>query len=320
MTSSHILGLDLGGTRLKAIALTCEGQELAREVAATDGENWLSVIRNVLSAFKSRLGDPVGIGIAAPGLPAADGRSIAFMPERLPGIEGLDWTAWLGSPKPVPVLNDAHAALLGEVAHGAALGVHNAVLITLGTGVGGAILCDGRLMRGSIGRAGHLGHMSLNFEGEPSIVGTPGAIEVLIGDYTVSRRSGGRFRTTRELVTAFNNGDLHAAQTWSKSIRALACAITSLINIVDPEIIILSGGITHAGDALLAPLRAELNRIEWRPGGHSVPIALSTLGDWAGAIGAACASINTPPYVIPRHRPESDRLHPNTNALPSHDK
>jgi glucokinase len=95
------------------------------------------------------------------------------MQGRLNGLQGFVWTDFLDSPRPVVVLNDAHAALLGEVWKGAARGYNNVILLTLGTGVGGALLIDGRLAQGNIGRAGHLGHVSLNSDGAPDIAGTP---------------------------------------------------------------------------------------------------------------------------------------------------
>ena len=146
------------------------------------------------------------------------------------------------------------------------------MLLTLGTGVGGAILANGRLIRGAIGRAGHLGHISLDVHGPVSILRTPGAIEELIGECSLERRTGGRFDTTRALLAAASTGDAAAADVWSRSIRALACAIVSYINVLDPEVVILGGGITEAGDLLWHPLERELEQVEWRPEGHRVPI------------------------------------------------
>src|SRR6185295_9391208 len=157
---------------------------------------------------------PCHIGVASPGLAAKDGKSIAYMRGRLDGIEGFIWTDFLNSPKPVFVLNDAHAALLGEVWQGAAKGYSNVVLLTLGTGVGGAVLADGRLLKGQIGRAGHVGHISVNSDGAPDIVGIPGSLEEMIGNYNISARSRGRFNSTRELVEAHRKGDPEATLIW----------------------------------------------------------------------------------------------------------
>jgi glucokinase len=187
----------------------------------------------------------------------------------------------------VPVRNDAHASLLGEVWIGAARGMRDVILLTLGTGVGGAVICDGHLLRGHLGRAGHLGHISLDIHGAPGICRTPGALEDWIGNHNIRERTGGRFATTHELVAAYRTGDPTASEAWLKSIRALACAIASFVNILDPETVLIGGGIAQAGDALFSPLAAELAGVEWRPGGHAVKVLPAALGEWAGAIGAA---------------------------------
>ncbi|MCS7338170.1 MAG: ROK family protein, partial [Verrucomicrobiae bacterium] len=215
------------------------------------------------------------------------GRGIEFQPGKLPGLERLDWTDVLDWPTPVPVLNDAHAALLGEAWQGAAAGCRHAILLTLGTGVGGAVLADGRLLTGAIGRAGHLGHVSIQDTPDRSIFGTPGSLEAAIGNYTVGARSGGRFATTEALVEAYAQGDSHAAAVWLASVRALARAITSFINIFDPEVVIIGGGIARSGPLLFEPLNRFLDEMEWRPGGHRVRILPAALGEWAGVYGAA---------------------------------
>jgi glucokinase len=209
------------------------------------------------------------------------------MPSRLRGLEGLDWTELLGVDRTVPVLNDAHAALLGECWIGAARGLQNAVMLTLGTGVGGAAIVDGKLLRGHVGRAGHLGHICLNPYGTPDITGTPGSLEDAIGNCTIQLRSHGAFKSTHDLVAAYLAGDSLATAIWLKSVRELACAIISFINILDPEAIIIGGGIARSGDALFKPLQRYVDEMEWRPTGHSTRILPAQLGEFAGAYGAA---------------------------------
>jgi glucokinase len=207
------------------------------------------------------------------------------MQGRLVELQGYDWNRCLRARSGrVPVLNDAHAALLAELWQGAARGFRNAILLTLGTGVGGAAVVDGRLLRGHLGRAGHLGHISLDPRGRRDIVNTPGSLEEAIGDCTIERRSNGRFRSTAELVAA---DDDEARRIWADAIRALACGIASLVNVLDPEIVIVGGGMIAAGEKLFAPLRKELDEVEWRPHGRAVKIVPATLGEFAGAIGAA---------------------------------
>jgi glucokinase len=209
------------------------------------------------------------------------------MPERLQGLEGLIWSEYLKTPFAIPVLNDAHAALLGEVWIGAARGFQDVILLTLGTGVGGAAMVDGRLLRGHIGRAGHLGHMSLDPNGPPDCTGTPGALELAIGNCTIEQRSGGRFKTTHDLVDAHEAGDKNATAVWLTSVKALAAAICSFVNILDPEAAIIGGGIARADDLLFKPLSEFLDTMEWQPGGQRVKLLPAQLGEFAGAAGAA---------------------------------
>jgi glucokinase len=238
---------------------------------------------------------PSWIGVAAPGLAARDQRSIRHMPGRLAGLEGANWRKVLNVRHPVPVLNDAHAALLGEVWRGAARGKENVVLLTLGTGVGGAAMVDGRLLRGHLGRAGHLGHISLDPAGTPDIVRTPGSLEEAIGECSLHTRTRGRFASTEDLVAASCRNQPRALALWLKSVQALAAGMVSLINVLDPEVIVIGGGISKAGPSLFKPLNQFLGRFEWRPGGARVRVVPARLSDRAGAFGAAWNAIHHNP-------------------------
>jgi len=268
MTTPYAIGVDLGGTNIKIAAVSHDGDVLEYQTAETaddaEGGAWANTIRKKIDEIQTSRGFPAShIGVASPGLAARDGLSIANMQGRLQGLQGLIWTDLLKTTRPIPVLNDAHAALLGEVWKGAAQGFSEVVLLTLGTGVGGAVLSAGRLLKGHLGRAGHLGHISLNPDGGPDIVGTPGSLEEMIGNYNLAIRS----------------------------IHQLAAGITSIINSFDPEVVILGGGISRAGAALFEPLAKEMDRIEWRPLGTKVQIIPAALGDLAGPLGAVYNSL-----------------------------
>src|ERR1051325_2080009 len=285
------IGIDLGGSSVKAVAVTPEGKLLAERNVSFDLHeqlNWARRIQEIIQEMESQQGNPASaIGISAPGLAAADARSIARMPGRLQGLEGLSWTDFLHSPQPIPVLNDAHAALLGEAWLGAARGFKNVLMLTLGRGVGGAAMVDGRLLKGAIGRAGHFGHMSLDIEGPRDVCGMPGSLEVMIGNCTIAQRTNDRFKTTHELVAAHERGDAFATGAWLKSVRALGCAISSLINVLDPEAVIVGGGIARSGAALFKPLEHFVRDTEWNVGATPVKIIPAQLGEFAGACGAA---------------------------------
>ena len=290
-----LAGLDIGGTQIKAVAFDETGRRLASALTpgeALCGSTWLQSVRDALTMLEMETGTRIErVGVAAPGRAAPDGRSICEMPGRLAGLTGLDWTEFLERAHPVPVLNDAQAALLGEVWCGAAMGLRDCFMLTLGTGVGGAILSGGRLLTGHAGRAGHLGHISLDPEGPPGIVSTPGSLEDAVGNHTVAQRSGGRWQMTRDLLAAMESGDPEAAAVWHRSIRALAAGIASLINVLDPAAVILGGGIMAAGAQLLDPLNAALDEMEWKLDGKSVPILPAKLGETAGACGAAARAL-----------------------------
>jgi glucokinase len=291
---SYSIGVDLGGTNIKIVVISNDGdvlEYLTSDTADSEG-SWARTIKQHIDLIQKQRGQsPSHIGLAAPGLAAKDGRSIAYMQGRLEGLQGLVWQDVLESPAPVVVINDAHAALLGEVWRGAAKGYRNVILLTLGTGVGGAVLVEGRLIKGQIGRAGHLGHVTVNSDGALDIVNTPGSLEQMIGNYNLGERSGGRFTSTRLLVEAHLRGDSEATTIWLRSTLHLAAAIASFINAFDPEIVIIGGGIAQAGPALFDPLRKELDRFEWRPLGHTVRVIPAALGEKAGAIGAAYYAI-----------------------------
>lgn len=298
MESKAIIGIDLGGTEIKSVAVTYPGGDtLERETLPTcDGEfadergtpKFQRQMAALVRAHEEKLGSPVAmIGISAPGLVTPAGDAIGFMPGRMVGLEGLVWKEGLERAHPVPVLNDAQAALMGEIWLGAACGLEDVVMLTLGTGVGGAIVSGGRLLTGRFRRAGHLGHMTVDYRGEPDLCHTPGSIEDAIGEVTLAKRSGGSFTSTSELVAAYARGDALATRVWMDSLRALAAAVVSIANAVDPEVVVLGGGITAAGEHLFGPLGPLVEAREWRPGDACLEIRRAELGTWAGAYGAA---------------------------------
>ncbi len=289
------LGIDLGGTRIKAALVDrADGRLLHQALRPTEDGVWedglprfVGHVADLIAELEAAAGrQALPVGLAAPGLAAPNGRCITWMPGRMHGLEGLDWSDQLG--RPVKVVNDAQAALLAEVAYGAAHGCRDVFLLTLGTGVGGAVWSGGRLLTGATGRGGHLGHISLDWQGPCDVFHTPGSLESLIGNQSLPARSAGRFASTLDLLAAVRAGDPAAPSLWRASVCALAAGLASLINVLDPEKILLGGGIAEsAGDDLLQPLQEELDRCEWRPDGRGVPVQRAVAGEWAGAQGAA---------------------------------
>jgi len=291
------IGIDLGGTNIKGVLLNAKGDVMHQAVQATqpgsarnngEGKYWKQIVSQMIMELKSKSARPVNaIGLAAPGLPNESNSAIRVMPERLNGLENLIWTDYLDE-KEVWVLNDAHAALIAEARFGAGQGMQNIVMLTWGTGVGGGILINGALFQGNYQMAGHLGHMVLDTDNEDSgIVGMPGTLENAIGDATISKRSFGRIRSTQDLVKAYRHGDSFATYLWLNTVRKLALGLCSLCNLLSPELIILAGGVTKAGDVLYKPLADFIDIYEWKNTGKKTPIKQARYGEMAGAVGAA---------------------------------
>jgi glucokinase len=285
-----IIGVDLGGTRIKTVALDPEGKLLYQMYTPTNdgnGEAWKYAVKNSIEELAAHLGvTNFIVGISAPGIPDDINSAIAYMPGRLEGLENFSWSSFLKHK--TWVLNDAVAALMAEATLGAARSKKNVVMLTLGTGVGGALLIDGRPYQGNFQKAGHIGHISLNCEHDMDITGMPGSLEDAIGNCTIEKRSHGKFKDTYSLLDAYRNGDHLARWVWLTSVRKLSIAIASVTNILSPECIVLGGGIMEAGNDLMEPLESFLSLYEWRAGGNKVSILKAQFNDMAGAIGAAC--------------------------------
>ncbi len=288
--NKNAIGIDLGGSRIKAAAIDETGKILNSYYHLTNDEldtNWKTGVAEAVLELrvKNEITDSV-IGISAPGLPNTNNSAIAFMPGRLQGLENFIWTDFLKSK--TFVLNDAISAMMAEARFGAAKNKKNVVMLTLGTGVGGAILIDGKPYQGAFNKAGHIGHMVIDSEGEPDIIGIPGSLEDAIGNCTIKKRSLGKYSDTQQLLEAYRNGDLFATEVWLKSVKKLAIGLAALTNILSPEMIILGGGITEAGKELFEPLEEFMTLYEWRTGGNKTEIVKAGFGDLAGAVGAAC--------------------------------
>lgn len=291
----YAIGIDLGGTRIKGVLIDLQNGEQVHQLSVDthDGNaaHWKQEITEMVSALRDLSFDEIkGIGLAAPGIASADNQMIINMPGRMQGLEGFNWQELLQ--QPVYVLNDAHAALVAEAHYGSALGYNHALMLTLGTGVGGGLWLNGRLFQGNANRAGHLGHMILDVHNpELDITNVPGSLEQAIGNATVPQRTFFKYNDTRELVEAYRQCEPIATRAWLEAVRQLAASLASLVNIFSPEIIVLGGGITQADDALFEPLRKFMDIYEWRPKGQSVPIKKASFTDLSGSIGAAVCSV-----------------------------
>jgi glucokinase len=295
MAQRLAIGIDLGGTNIKGLLMDEEGTRLevadhpTKDNGKDAGEAWKHAIRMMVQDLRDRSpGEVSAIGLAAPGIADERNERIACMPGRLQGLEQFHWSDFLDPDGlPVTVLNDAQAALMAESRFGAGKGYRHIVMLTLGTGVGGGILINGELYQGHFQRAGHVGHICLDGGGHRGITGMPGTLEEAIGNESLNRRSGGKYLSTHKLIEDYKYGDEFAAWLWLESVRNLALGIGSLINAFAPQVVILGGGISRAGDALFKPLEKFLDEVEWRPAGVTTPIKPAEFQKDAGAIGAA---------------------------------
>lgn len=296
-----VLGIDLGGTEIKFSLFSLPSMELLKSwkkltMDCGDAEaepEFARTIRDEVYGIKKHQNYCLQkIGLAAPGLPDKNNQFIEFMPGRLHGIEKLQWSGFFDLGIDVKVVNDGQAALLAEIWKGAAVGSKNAVMMSIGTGVGGAIFSDGRLLKGQIGRAGHLGHVSIDYRGKQDICNTPGSIEDAVGQATLYERSYNRFSDFHSLSVGLKSGDPAAQLIWENMLTSLAANVVSIINIIDPEVFILGGGIVRSNETLVSELQPWINKFEWRPANHSVPIVKASLGPDAGSYGAAYSAIN----------------------------
>jgi glucokinase len=282
------IGIDLGCTNIKAVVVDENGTvmfEERRETREPDDRHWKEMVSQLVGDFKKKAMISC-VGLCAPGLADSDNTCISVMPGRLPGLENFSWSDFIR--EKIFVLNDAHAALTAESYFGAAKGLKHAILLTLGTGVGGGILIDGKLYQGLSQMAGHFGHSTVESNSHAlDVTNMPGSIEDAIGNLTIAHRSHGKFSTTFQLIEAYRSGDPFATWLWLSSVRKLAIMIASAINILSPEVVIVGGGIAQANDSLMKPLQSFLDLYEWRPGGKKTDLRLAKFSDLAGAIGAA---------------------------------
>lgn len=307
------IGVDIGGTSVKLGLISEKGRILAKKVFQTPKnvgrEEMLSLlidhIKTLLSDARRRNVKVVGVGVGAPGPIDVEKGLVYFFPN-IPGWKNTPLKKILSSKLKLPVFvdNDANAMALGEAVYGAGRGVRNAIALTLGTGVGGGLVLDGKLFHGPYFSAAELGHIVINENGLPCGCGNRGCIETYVGNgyFTgmIRKRLANGERSiltqwikegqtlTPELAArAAKKGDKFAKKVWEETAGHLATALAGLVNLLNPERIILGGGIAQSGPLLFRPLVRELGKKAFPIAAHSVKVMPADLGVDAGLIGAA---------------------------------
>lgn len=315
----YIAGVDLGGTTINTGVVSVDGQRvLGLHTAPTQADRGPKyVVDKIIGMVRESMriaskdaglddGAILGVGIGSPGpLDRATGTVIE--------TPNLGWRNFplrdlianaLGLPAELD--NDANAATIGEWWVGAGEDVETLIGVTLGTGIGGGIVLGGKLYHGASDVAGEIGHMSIDSTGRKCKCGNYGCLEAYASGPAIAARAveglqtgeesllpdlveGELSRITAETVyEGIVAGDVFAREVMRDTAKFLGSGLANLINVLNPEMIVISGGVTRAGDHLLEPLRNEVRRRAFRHAFESCQIVTSALGTSAGVIGAAC--------------------------------
>jgi len=295
-----VLGLDIGGTKLAAGVVDESGGVHSFVVRPSRTDLGVDAVLADLFALGrdavERSGiewdeiDAVGVGCGGP-LDAE--RGIVLAPPHLPGWRDVPVKALAEREYDRPVLleNDATAAAEGEHRWGAGAGTRNMVYLTLSTGVGGGVVVDGRLYRGSSGNGGELGHVTVDWHGRLCKgCGRRGCLEAYVSGTSIAERAqeaGLSLGTAEDVSAAARADDAGAAAVWDETVDALACGVISIVNLFEPELVVIGGGVTRSGEFLIGPVREAVRAQAMRPAGDGVDVVLSAFGDRVGVVGAA---------------------------------
>jgi glucokinase len=308
---SRVIGLDAGGTKLLCGVVDDGGSVLHRSVHA-----WRpgAQLGDVLDCFREALGaagpaDAIGVGLPAT-MDLETGVAVGC--RHLP-IAGFGFRDWLAQETGVPVFvdNDATLALLAEAERGAARNASDALLITIGTGIGGGLMSDGRLVRGASGSAGEPGHMTIDADGPPCPGDCPGrgCLEAYVSgpalaamgyeyaakgpDYNLGRMLEEKGELTgADVVHAARAGDPGAFEAIVRMGERFGVGLASLLNLLDPDLVVVGGGLgSDAGPLLLEPAERVARSRALEPAASRTRFAVAELGEDAGMLGAAMLAL-----------------------------
>jgi glucokinase len=300
-THPSVVGLDVGGTFLKGACLDGNGRVLARlhePIGRASAEALLDQLNRAVRQLESEGGPVEAVGVGLPAIVEARTGRV----RRSPNLSILDGLA-VGQElcqktgRPAFAENDANAAAQGEAWLGAGRGAHVVFYVTLGTGVGGALVIEGRVFEGATGYAGEIGHVQIDPGGRPCGCGSWGCVETVAGSAGwVARAEEGRSRRPsslrgRELnpevsVTAAQAGDELALEVVDGTAHALGIGIAGALNLLNPDRVVIGGGVSAAGAFLLDRIVAEVKRRAFPDVVAASEFRLAELGGEAGAIGA----------------------------------
>jgi glucokinase len=305
-----VIGVDVGGTKLLAGAVDDELGVHHRALRSSRGADTAEVLATIESVVREAIeavdGEAIAVGLGIP-CTIDTRRGVAVYSTHLP-LAGVPVADLLAERLDLPVFvdNDANVALLAEHRAGAARHARDALMLTLGTGIGGGILIDGRVYRGAQGAAGELGHVVVDQDGPPCQGNCPnrGCLEVMASGSALVREAtalaGERPRSalglalssgrgiTGPLVTELaHDGDEAARDVLALIGRRLGVGLSSLVNIFNPDVVVIGGGVVAAGEHVLEAARAEMLARGLAPGRDHVEVVSARFGEESGMLGAA---------------------------------
>ena len=301
--SQKSIGIDFGGTSIKP-AVVQNGIIIARgeTIYPAKHENSLTLIEalfDVITALRAAHPEIVGVGIGLPGF--VDSK--AGIVHTLSNVKGWNEVPMVRMLRDrtglkAAIENDANAMAYAEYLHGAAKGAQNAVCITLGTGVGCGLVLDGKIFRGTRFAAGEVGHMSIDLNGPRGVYGTPGDLEVYVGNKQTAERASrlfnaaGRPRTVeqctpKDLDELASQGDTIAIGLWEQLGTEIGAALVNVIWVLNPDVIVIGGGVAKAGALLFDPIRRTIRDRVSPLFYEQLKIVPAELGNDAGIIGCA---------------------------------
>jgi glucokinase len=307
------IAADLGGTHVRAATIDCMGKAHQRVKQKTPKSDNADDIVRALVAFSKEFIDAQNnkpfkaMSIVVPGTVQAESGKVMKAPN-LPCLDGFRLAAALAGELKIPVLleNDANAAAVGEMWQGAAKGVRSIVCVTLGTGVGGGIILDGKLWRGIDGSAAEIGHIGVEPFGPPCGCGSRGCLEVFSSataivrmtrelgpDYSSSSLNGVRDLTAETVYKKGLEGDELALEVFRRAGFYLGVGLASVINVLNPEVIVIGGGVAAGWDLFINHVNEQITKRAFPEAARRAKVVRARCGDDAGLLGAAYLAFAT---------------------------
>jgi glucokinase len=300
MASKGIVGVDIGGTNIKAALVA--GRKISRRAKTATLAHCRveESIGQIISIIQPLHKEARGIGIGIAGIIDSKKGVVKYSPN-LTGWENIPLAKILRAEfdRQVYILNDVNAICLGEWKYGAGRGYNNIFLFTLGTGVGGAAICEGKLLFGAHGFAGEFGHTTIHLKGPQCVCGHYGHVERYAGARHIVARAQRKIAkqksslhkydvlTPQVIARAAKQGDRVAREVFSEVGYYIGIGVANLLALFDPEIVIISGGIARAGRVLFTPIRQTVQQETLGSKHRHCKIVPALLGDDAGILGAA---------------------------------